>query len=77
MNKKIISGIVLFMLLELPKIAFAQYVTDNYSPPNLFWKTFAFPITLFIFIGIPLLVIILFFAVIYIIVKKVKDNKKI
>jgi len=72
-NKKIILGIVLLLLLELPNIACAWY-TDNFSTSilNKIW----FLIDIFIVTGLPLLGIALFFTSIYLIVKKIRDNKK-
>ncbi len=64
----------LAMLFGFINPVFAQLLTDGYSKSNWFWGTFAMPITLFIFIGLPLLGIALFFTLIYVIIKKIRDK---
>jgi hypothetical protein len=74
-NKKIVLGVIL-LLFEFPKITFAFFTDGSYSP-GLLSIIISWFVTVFIFLGLPLLGVALFFTLIYLIVEKVRDNKKI
>lgn len=57
-------------------VAFAQLLTDGTSKTNPLWNIVAGFITLFVFLGLPILAVALFVTFIYLIIKKIKGRSK-
>lgn len=69
-NKKTTRMIVLLILLEIPKITFAQTSADRYSE-------LATIRDMFLLIGLPILCVVVPITIIYIIIIKIRKRKKI